>query len=1202
MVKELPLNQNISNIIHIFFDGNLSDLELTKLKDIYNDPSQNINDIISTDDYKSLKTIIKYLKNPKADVRIKLKDYIADSTKTKKTLSKKDNKISKSEKKTRPIIKTITKRTRIETTSPSFIISQRKAFVKWINEEFYPKILKLSNDNILKSYQYFIKEYLSLETPFRGVLVYHGLGTGKTASAISAAEGLSKNMPITTMLPASLEIEFIKEVKLWGDQFFRLDKNNWIFYEINDFKKDKELRNKLYDLYKVSLDLINSIYKRVRRKTKEDTLIEGFWIYSEDNNKDKDKIKTLSGNLVGNEKIKVQKLTGSEIIYINEQISTMISMKYNFIHYNPFPGLDIKKIDGNYTEIQLKSIRLQEKLKENKKLGINSPFKDEVIIIDEVHNLVREIYNNSGPSRTYYDWIINSVDCKIIFLSGTPIINKPSEIAILFNMLKGIIKLHTFIIIDNRDIDEVKDKLKKIFYTDYSPVQQFLVRKIKGKICITFIKNTSSFESIMKDNNIIYTIKREEYEFDKYIDYIYKNLKKLFNEDNITPSITDIRENNDKILEGTSIVFDFDINIPFNQNQKLFDMFTDGIKIDLTENEKFIEYFINDDNTIDQRRRILLKRMIMGLVSYYPIDRSSIKNMPSIVKPISTELYKDYSITNDINIELCPMSNPQFIKYETAWKAQKERAIKMNKKSMYNDDSFDYHIRTRQACNMVYENDKFRTIVQDKSNKSIVENMKNEEYNNLVQNKKLTYNGDLKFLSPKFHQIMKNIQKYMKDGRPTGKILFYSEFRSDAGSEIFEQVLISNGYKKYDYTNSENEYDELRYTFITGSEIEKERKYNKEAFNDVNNLYGNKIQIMIISSAGAEGISLTTVRQVHILEPYWNFVRINQVFGRAIRLGSHNNLDEKDRTVEQYIYLSIFPDGKNIRDIFLSMSKLDTWDTPELKDDDNLINKLYTSHNELYNNCKNIQKIKSDTLYRTVDQLIFDIMENKYNISQEIIKVIKEASIDCIQSTRDNVILNENCIRFDKSIQDEISYFPGIDENNINLIDEKQLNSKIVKITNEIYVVPGKENNNDIFIYYKIKTKSNIDIRYIRDAGAILGILIPSSMIYSKYITNENNLKDKLGKIFSPLEEIYKLSDLDISNILENKFINPKDYNDLIGFKIKHNVTEKFMFLPNSDKPIIRFYDFNILLQNGFDISVITPIVFNNNKLYKINK
>ena len=76
---------------------------------------------------------------------------------------------------------------------------------------------------------------------------------------------------------------------------------------------------------------------------------------------------------------------------------------------------------------------------------------------------------------------------------------------------------------------------------------------------------------------------------------------------------------------------------------------------------------------------------------------------------------------------------------------------------------------------------------------------------------------------------------------------------------------------------------------------------------------------MIISGAGAEGISLECVRQVHILEPYWNFVRINQVFGRAIRLESHEDLDPKDRNVEEYIYLSILPPGENIEEIYESI-------------------------------------------------------------------------------------------------------------------------------------------------------------------------------------------------------------------------------------------------------------------------------------------
>lgn len=1195
MVKKLELNQTISNIVHKYFDGDLNKLDLDKLKNIYNDPSVNVDDYITSNDYKSLKTIIKYLKNPKADIRIILKDFNEIKLPTKKTIKK-----SKSKKKQTPIINTLTKTNKKD--SNTYIISQRKAYVKWINEVFYPKILKQSDDSILKSYQYFVKEYLSLDTPYRGVLVYHGLGTGKTASAISAAEGLSKTMPITTMLPASLEIEFIKEVKLWGDQFFKIDKNNWVFYDINEFKKNKDLRKKIFTLYKISLDVINNIYNSIKRKTKSEDIIEGFWVYSEDIDQDIDRIKTISGTLVGDESKKVSKLTEDDKIYISEQISVMISNKYNFIHYNPFPKLEVdEKKDGNYTDNQKISLRLQEKLKENKKLGINSPFKDEVIIIDEVHNLVREIYNNSGPSRAYYDWIINSADCKIIFLSGTPIINKPSEIAILFNMLKGIIKLHTFVVSDNRDIDEINDKLKKIFYNDYSPVKQFLVRKIKGKYAITFIKNTSNFESIMKDNNVIYTVKREEYNFDSYMDYIYSSLKKLFPLDKILPNRSDVEENKKNIMDGKPIIVDFDLNIPFNNNQRLFDMHINDTKIDLTDNEKFIDFFINDDNTIDEKRRILLKRMIMGLISYYPIDRSSIKNMPIIVDPVKTDLYEKYSISKNINIEMCPMSSAQFVKYEEAWKSQKEKAIKMSKKAMYNDDTFDYHIRTRQACNMVYDNDKFRTIKTDKENRDIIDKMKLEEYLNLQKNDRLSFNGGLKFLSPKFYKLMNNINKYLKDGKTTGKVLFYSEFRSDAGSEIFEHVLMANGYTKYDYKNPDNEYDALRYTFITGMESEVERKNNKEAFNDIKNLDGNKIQIMIISSAGAEGISLTAVRQVHILEPYWNFVRINQVFGRAIRLGSHNDLPESQRNVEQYLYLSTFPDGNNIKDIFMSMKKLDTWVTPDIEVNNDLVNYLYTNHNELYGQIQKIVKIKSDTMYRTVDQVIFDIMENKYNISQEIINVIKESSIDCIQNSRDNIVLNENCIRFDKSVQDENAFFPGINDSNLNTIDERQLESKIQKITDEIYLIPAKENDTDIFIYYRVKSKSNIDVRYLRESGEILGILDPSTMIYSNYISNENYLKEKLGKIFSPIQEIYRLSEKEINDVSESKFINPNKYVDLIGYKVKHNVTDKLMFLVNDNKPITRLYDFDILLQNNFDVTVITPIIFNDNKLYKID-
>ena len=86
------------------------------------------------------------------------------------------------------------------------ISQHRKAFVNWVNNIFYERIKDLNDDSPLKIYQILVQQYLSVETPYRGLLVYHGLGTGKTATAISLAEGLRGQMRINTLLPASLEI------------------------------------------------------------------------------------------------------------------------------------------------------------------------------------------------------------------------------------------------------------------------------------------------------------------------------------------------------------------------------------------------------------------------------------------------------------------------------------------------------------------------------------------------------------------------------------------------------------------------------------------------------------------------------------------------------------------------------------------------------------------------------------------------------------------------------------------------------------------------------------------------------------------------------------------------------------------------------------------------------------------------------------
>ena len=73
--------------------------------------------------------------------------------------------------------------------------------MKFINDGFYKRVLKETKDSELNVYQILVREYLSIETPYRGLLVYHGLGTGKTATAVTMAESLSDDMKIRTSYP-----------------------------------------------------------------------------------------------------------------------------------------------------------------------------------------------------------------------------------------------------------------------------------------------------------------------------------------------------------------------------------------------------------------------------------------------------------------------------------------------------------------------------------------------------------------------------------------------------------------------------------------------------------------------------------------------------------------------------------------------------------------------------------------------------------------------------------------------------------------------------------------------------------------------------------------------------------------------------------------------------------------------------------------
>jgi superfamily II DNA or RNA helicase len=159
--------------------------------------------------------------------------------------------------------------------------------------------------------------------------------------------------------------------------------------------------------------------------------------------------------------------------------------------------------------------------------------------------------------------------------------------------------------------------------------------------------------------------------------------------------------------------------------------------------------------------------------------------------------------------------------------------------------------------------------------------------------------------SPKFVRIIFNILN------TKGTILIYSNYVEMEGLQLFKVYLSFFGFvnidddkefdkNKLDYDKKSK--DELRYCEFHGG-IEKDtRRINKEIFNKSENKYAKYCKIIMISPAGAEGINLNNVRQVHIMEPYWNEVRIEQVIGRALRFCQHKDLPLEERKVDVFRY------------------------------------------------------------------------------------------------------------------------------------------------------------------------------------------------------------------------------------------------------------------------------------------------------------
>jgi hypothetical protein len=104
-----------------------------------------------------------------------------------------------------------------------------------------------------------------------------------------------------------------------------------------------------------------------------------------------------------------------------------------------------------------------------------------------------------------------------------------------------------------------------------------------------------------------------------------------------------------------------------------------------------------------------------------------------------------------------------------------------------------------------------------------------------------------------------------------------------------------------------------RYAMITGdSKLSPDNDFEVKGLTNDNNKEGHRVKVVLISKAGSEGIDLKFIRQVHIIDPWYNMNRIEQIIGRAVRNFSHKDLPFEKRNVEIFMYGSIL--GSNVEE------------------------------------------------------------------------------------------------------------------------------------------------------------------------------------------------------------------------------------------------------------------------------------------------
>ena len=878
-----------------------------------------------------------------------------------------------------------------------YVLPNRKAFADAVARIFlkYPMpaqsqedkdvdlcLKRDSGSRELLPHQKIVRDYLSVETPYRGLLLYHGLGSGKTCSSIAVAESLLTTKKVYVMLPASLESNYRGELQTCGAPLYLYD-HHWRQQSLNDESREVAKRLGLTDGF---LDRQGLFF----------TTVPG-------------------------EEPNYTKLPKTAQDAIQAQFDDVLGQRFTFIRYNGLSSANIAKYvpeDGS------------------------NPYSGSVVIIDEVHNFISRVINESELGGKLYDRIYNAVDCKVVALSGTPVINRANELAFLMNLLRGPIERISIPLKSIPTWDEEKMTTVLRAVPDMDGVEFNTLKKI-----LMVTRNPPKFRSVYNEKG------------DRTAVQYMKDMGHISSPQDWVSSWASKFETE---VGGAELATDR--------------VTVESLECLPTDYEEFAATFLDG---LQIKNALLLQRRIQGLVSYF--KGADERMLPKVIEP-------------EKMLEQVPMSPEQFNHYL----AVRFKEIQQNKRraTMGTSDKEmkTFRVNSRLACNYAIPPD-LRQLDEDAASEDAVPE-KEAILNKLrADPKRFLSEKALEIFSPKMLRMLKNVKASMGPADAPSNQFIYSQYRELEGLGVFSAILDANGWQEYKLVKQNNQWvedpamssEKPAYAFYTGAKAgddAEKREYIRQIFNGVYardfpaslkasvESRGRKILcVFMASSAGAEGITLLNVRRVHIMEPHWNPARHDQVIGRAVRICSHAGLPQDQRTVKVSFYVSVFTED-------------------QAKSTEGSNNVVLVRRSDSMT--KRYEGDPTD-VFMSTDEYLYEISFEKDVTTKRLATLLKSAAVDCelhrkLHSKETPVV---SCMRFDSTATGEdLAYKPSLKSDDTDLTYLRNMTKRKRKLqkvaikgmvflydpqTKEIYDGPAFEDNERLLRVGTLTTPTTLE-------------------------------------------------------------------------------------------------------------------------------